>query len=105
MLGDNQAHNLLRNAVFYAAAAANLQRELEKPGLLPPRPLLDSAFEHGGSYSEQDTNSSLRRPADVFFPRWRSGPPAAWDFPVTSGLRLEALTDAARDRDSVGYSL
>ena len=34
-------------------------------------------------------------------PRWRSGPPAALDFAVTSGLRLDALADAVHDRDKI----
>ena len=47
--GDRtRRHNLLRSCVFYSASAANLNPELEKPGLLPQRPLLGSTPEHGG---------------------------------------------------------
>ncbi len=100
--GDRtRCHNLLRNLVFWAASAANLHPELEKPGLLPQRPLFGATYENGSSTREQDSNPNSRRPADVFIPRWRSGPPAAWDFAVTSGLRLDSLSDAARDPDSV----
>ena len=44
--GDRtRRHNLLRNMVFHAAASANLHPELEKPGLLPQRPIFGSLFE------------------------------------------------------------
>jgi len=100
--GDRtRRHNLLRNMVYHAAVAANLNPELEKPGLLPPRPLVGSGFENGSSFDEHHSNRSARRPADVYVPRWRSGPPAAWDFAVTSGMRLEALGDSARDPGAV----
>ena len=74
--------------------------ELEKPGLLPQRPLLGSTFEDGRSPSEHFSNACLRRLADVFLPRWRSGPPAAWDFPVTGCMRLEVMSDSARDPEA-----
>ena len=35
------------------------------------------------------------------FPRWRSGPPAAWDFAITSGLRDDALLSSVTDRQAV----
>ena len=75
--------------------------ELEKPGLLPQRPIFGSGYENGSSLGDQDSNPSHRRPADIFIPRWRAGPSAAWDFAVTSGLRLEAIVDSVRDPDAV----
>jgi len=93
--GDRtRRHNLLRNMVFHAAEAARLHPELEKPGLLPHRPLCGSTYESGGSIGELDGIAGARRPADVYIPRWRLGPPAAWDFAVTSGLRLDLPPDA-----------
>ena len=86
-----------RNMAYHAASAAGLNPELEKPGLLPQRPMFGSLYEHGGSAQEGDSNSSARRPADVYIPRWKGGPPAAWDFAVTSGLRTETMADSARD--------
>ena len=38
--GDRtRRHNLLRNMVYHAATAAGLHPELQRPGLLPHRPL------------------------------------------------------------------
>ena len=100
--GDRtRRHNLLRNMVFHSAAAANLNPELEKPGLLPQRPSYGSLYENGSAVVEADSNSGSRRPADVYVPRWRAGPPAAWDFAVTSGLRLESVAESLTDPDSV----
>ena len=85
--GDRtRRHNLIRNLVYHAASAAGLSPELEKPGLLAQRPSSGSAYENGASCRTGDSDPSFRRPADVFIPRWRSGPPAAWDFAVTSGM-------------------
>ena len=99
--GDRtRRHNLIRNAVHFTATAANLHPELEKPGLLPQRPLSGGLYEDGSSIGEHDSNPSARRPADVYIPRWRAGPPAAWDFAVTSGLRLDVIPDSARDPDA-----
>ena len=92
--------NLVRNAVYYASDAANLHPELEKPGLLPHRPIFGSLYENGSSVHDNDSEPSSRRPADVFIPRWRGGPAAAWDFAVTSGLRLEVMADSVRDPDA-----
>ena len=86
--------------VYYAASSANLHPELEKPGLLPQRPSFGSLYENGSSIGDDDSNPSHRRPADVYIPRWRAGPPAAWDFAVTSGLRLESIADSVRDPDA-----
>ena len=49
----------------------------------------------------ENSGAGARRPADVYIPRWRAGPPAAWDFAVTSGLRLDVLAASARDADEV----
>ena len=42
-------------------------------------------------------DGSLRRPADVYIPRWRRGIPAAIDFAVTSGLRADVLPASLND--------
>ena len=49
------------------------------------------------SIGEHDSDPSARHPADIYFPRWRAGPPAAWDFAVTSGLGLDSITDSIRN--------
>ena len=92
--GDRtKRHNLLRNFVFHFAAAAGLNPELEKPGLLQPRPLEGPLPEDGIRPAAPDA----RRPADVYLPRWRCGTPLALDFAVTSGLRdiPASISDAA----------
>ena len=75
--------------------------ELEKPGLLPQRPSHGSTYENGTSPATSDGDASQRRPADVYIPRWQSGPPAALDFAVTSGLRADRMVEAVHDRESV----
>ena len=87
--------------VVHAAEAARLHPELEKPGLLRPRPLCGATYESGGQVGENDGNADARRPADVYVPRWRLGPPAAWDFAVTSGLRLDLPPDVVGNTTSV----
>ncbi len=52
-------HNTLRNVVYHLLASAGLQPDLEKPGLLPP------------TFDRDQTG--LRRPADVWVPRWANG--------------------------------
>ena len=59
-------HNLLRNEVYFFCNSAGLNPELERPGLLQPRPL-GGAFQENGS--NRDPNED-RRPADVYIPRW-----------------------------------
>jgi len=82
--GDRtKRHNHLRNIVYHHAAAAGLNPELEKPGLLQPRPLQEVCCESGARTSDPNA----RRPADVYLPRWRRGLPMALDFAVTSGQR------------------
>ena len=49
-------HNAARNLVGRFAAAAGCNPELERPGLLPPRP--------------RDDRAIGRRPADVYIPSW-----------------------------------
>ena len=94
--GDRtRRHNLLRNLVFHVARSAGLQPELERPGLLPPRPLCSGAPEDGSKDTSQE--SSSRRPADIYIPRWRLGPSCAWDFAVTSGLRPDMVAASSRD--------
>jgi hypothetical protein len=99
--GDRtRRHNLIRNEAYYSAAAAGLQPELERPGLLPPRPLSGSQFEDGTRPTEADERPDARRPADVYVPRWRAGPAAAWDFAVTSGLQDNILVHSASDKEA-----
>ncbi|CAK0798447.1 unnamed protein product, partial [Prorocentrum cordatum] len=69
-------HNAARNLVGRFAAAAGCNPELERPGLLPPRPGDDRAIG--------------RRPADVYIPSWHLGAPAAFDFAVSSPHRQAA---------------
>ena len=95
--GDRtKRHNLLRNEVFHLCNSTGLNPELERPGLLKPRPLTGSAQESG---AERDPNAT-RRPADVFLPRWRRGAPAALDLAVTSGLRADTLNKTIDDGSS-----
>ena len=77
--------------MFYFCKSANLNPELERPGLLQPRPMSGSTQENGAA--RDDTGN--RRPADVYLPRWRRGGPAALDFAVTSGLRSDIVRRSA----------
>ena len=96
--GDRtKRHNLLRNHIFHFCESAGLNPELERPGLLPPRPPCGAAPENGGAVSLDSNN---RRPADVYLPRWRRGGPAALDFAVTSGLRDNVVRRSAVDGSS-----
>ena len=95
--GDRtKRHNLLRNQVNNRFLTAGFSSELERPGLLRPRPLLGSLGEDGSRY-DGPQNEEGRRPADVYVPRWRRGAPACLDFAVTSGLRADRVRDSARD--------
>ena len=58
-------------------------------------------YEDGVRPVDNDDRLDARRPADVYIPRWRSGPPAAWDFAITSGLRDDALLSSVTDRQAV----
>ena len=92
--GDRtKRHNLLRNEAYYICNSAGLNPELEKPGLLQPRPLGGASQENGSNRE----NNEQRRPADVFIPRWRRGTPAALDFAVTSGLRVDLVNKSAEN--------
>ena len=100
--GDRtRRHNLIRNEAFHSACAAGLCPELEKADLLPQRPLHGSVYEDGSRPRGSDDRPDTRRPADVYIPRWRSGPPAAWDFAITSGLRDDVLLSSVTDRQVV----
>ena len=83
--------NGLRNATFFALGAAGVCPELEKPGLLPPRPESERELSVGSPLPSQ------RRPADVYVGRFRDGFPAALDFAATSGMRTDVLEHSARD--------
>ena len=99
--GDRtKRHNLVRNTFARLAASAGWQPELEKPGLLHPRPSQGGRPEDGSEGSEGnegEQRSSARRPADVYVPRWDLGGSAALDFAVTSGLRAGQLEQTAAD--------
>ena len=95
--GDRtKRHNLLRNEVFYQCNSSGLTPELERPGLLQPRPLVGPLYESGAA---RDNNVN-RRPADVFLPKWRRGAPAALDLAVTSSLRKDLVAKSAKDGSS-----
>ncbi len=92
--GDRtKRHNLLRNHSYHFAASAGLNPELEKPGLLQPRPFVGPSPENGVRCADP----AARRPGDIYLPRWRRGTPLALDFAVTSGMRNVAavLPDAS----------
>ena len=92
--GDRtRRHNLLRNEVYYICNSAGLHPELEKPGLLQPRPN-SGAVQESGSSRSSDGN---RRPADVYLPRWQRGTPAALDLAVTSGLQADMVDRSSED--------
>ena len=78
--GDRtRRHHAARNRGAAFASAAGLHPELEKPGLLQPRP--------------DQPNAGQRRPADIYLPAW-NGTPAALDFAITSPHRLDAPPEA-----------
>ena len=92
--GDRtRRHNHQRNLVYHYAQSAGLNPELEKPGLLQPRPFLGSLPENG----VLPNDPTARRPADVYIPRWRQGLPLAIDFAITSGLRTEMVRSSLQD--------
>ena len=95
--GDRtKRHNLLRNEVFHMCNSAGLNPELERSGLLQPRPLAGALQESG---ADRDPNTH-RRPADVYLPRWRRGTPAALDLAVTSGLKRDMVQKPIEDGSS-----
>eukprot|EP00660_Eupelagonema_oceanica_P019135 gene19135-biopygen16944 len=89
-------HNALRNAAFCVARAAGARPELEKPGLLRPRPLVGD-LEEDGVRRGGSRGAAARRPADVFFHCFRLGARTALDFAVTSGLKSGAVFETASD--------
>ena len=93
--GDRtKRHNALRNQCFFDALTAGFPgAELERPGLLPPRPADEGPPSQEADGLEVDVSG--RRPADVYLPRWRNGVPAAWDLAVSSGLRADLLAESA----------
>ena len=97
--GDRtKGYNHLRNHVYHFAASSGLNPELEKPGLLEPRPYLGAVPENGIVAADPQA----RRPADVYIPRWRRGTPMALDFAVTSGMR--DIPSSIRDASSAATS-
>ena len=91
-------HNAIRNVTYRACQDAGINAELEKAGLLPPRPNgeeVTSAFR---------SNVRARRPADIWIPNGFDGQGGAVDFAVTSGLRADRLAAAASDPASIGAS-
>eukprot|EP00662_Eupelagonemidae_sp_cell21_P058166 gene58166-biopygen117091 len=89
-------HNALRNICFRLCHAAGQCPEVEKVGLLKPRPTIGTVEEDGKSRGGS-RGPDGRRPADVYLPRFRLGNPAALDFAVTSGLRVGFLDECAAD--------
>lgn len=69
--------------------------EVEKPGLLRPRPLIGASPEGGGDPGPR--GSEARRPADVYIPRLGINGPTALDFAVTSGLRTSMIARSTAD--------
>ena len=95
--GDRtKRHNLIRNEIFHISNSAGLSPELERSGLLQPRPLAGSAYDNG---AERDPSAN-RRPADIYLPKWRRGAPAALDLAVTSGLRSDMVQKSVTDGTS-----
>ena len=92
--GDRtKRHNLLRNCCATYAARAGWNPEVEKAGLLRPRPLVGARPECGSDPGHQGPDA--RRPADVYIPRLGITGPTALDFAVTSGLRTSMLARSA----------
>ena len=92
--GDRtKRYNLLRNEVYFLCNSAGLNPELERQGLLQPLPPVSTVQDSG---VDRDPNL-LRRPADIYLPRWRRGLPAALDLAVTSGLRNDLVDRTAQD--------
>ena len=82
-------HSLVRDVVHSAANdRAGLGAVLEKPWLLVPRDPSDNGLPPGPGPDPADPSSPSRRPADVWVPRGPSGGQEAWDFSITSALRL-----------------
>ena len=88
--GDRtKRHHSLRTLVAARSQAAGFHTEVEKTGLLPPRP------EDGGAPEDGGRAGPGRRPADVWIGNWGLLGPAALDLAVTSGMRLGPLAQTA----------
>ena len=82
--GDRtKRHHRLRSVLASKAHSAGLNPEMEKPGLLPPRPDTED-------FEEETRNGPGRRPADVWIGNWGVHGLAAFDLAVTSGM-LQAV--------------
>ena len=92
----HERHNLFRNCAHQHCPPAGFSSELERPGLLRPRPQVGGTCEAGTSYNGPQS-ARWRRPAGVYVPRWHRVAPAFLDFAATSGLRTDSLRDSARD--------
>ena len=86
----------MRSFIRSLIRSPGLRPEVEKAGLLRPRPLIGSS-EEGGKRRGGSRGPEGRRPADVFLPAWRLGRPAALDFAVTSGLRIDNVPVSQQD--------
>lgn len=69
--GRTVSHNLIGNEVSRVAKSAGLRPELEKPGVLRPRPHIGSLPEDC-LLREGPRGPDGRRPADVFIPSFGS---------------------------------
>ncbi len=100
--GDRiRRHHRVRDALADIAAAAGHAPTTEPIGLLPPRPDVAGGAEDGGcSAVVRDASGSLRRPADVYFPLWWGGKPAALDVALTSALLPSSVAQAATDANT-----
>jgi len=99
--GDRtKRHNLIRNCAHEICSTAGFSSELERPGLLRPRPFIGGAAEDGVRFDGPQDETG-RRPADVYVPRCYRGVPACLDFAVTSGLRIDHLRNSAQDASAV----
>ena len=95
--GDRaKRHNRLRSLLAARAQAAGLSPEVEKPGLLPPRP------DQSGAPEDGSRAGGGRRPADVWVGSWGVHGPAAFDLAVTSGMRPGGLPAVADDGGKPG---
>ena len=95
--GDRtKRHNILRNSFWHFCFSAGLAPELEKPGLLQPRPLQGFLLEDG----VRRDNPDARRPAYVYLPRFHQGSAVCFDFAVTSGMRSSNLARSLLDASS-----
>jgi hypothetical protein len=82
--GRTRRHDAPRNKGLNFARSAGCNPELEKSNLLlPSRP--------------DDTTSTQRRPADIYFPTWTHGLPAALDFAITAPQQQGIVGRAAKN--------